>query len=638
MEKIKKIILLVFSALFLEIIFSNYTYLKCITLPHDSIPKVKFEEEYVFIDEIEYEVKNILIKYKESTGDKVKYLVSINQYGQEALDIKYPEKWDVTKKSTRINTNCVTEVHNIKISGEYKKENIESIVLNSTEVKFNLGRFALILTLIVLIILGKQYVSINMSIKWRYILILATITNMFILGIAYARNPYIDVFMDSANAQDMNLVAEALAQRQLYFTEEPDEKLLRMENPYDYSLRVENGVSYLFDATYYNGKYYTYFGITPVLLLFLPFYLLTGKFLHTYVASIFFVVIFIYLLSVLYHLILKKNISEISVTHYILSYYTLIVGCGGLMLLRGEKYDVALASALVFVLLSIIMLYGLQNTRFEKQKLFIGGVSTGLIVLSKPNFIVYYIIIFYMLINYLKNKTWKEICSKIMFFIVPLGGCAIFQMLYNFYRFDHILEFGNQYQVGANIQMFNYFSILKILKGLFAYFFTLPRINIGEFPFITIQKGVEGIGMNTHSIVDVCVGLVACPIIWIILAKKHILSRKEVKNATNSQEDNKIINIMLIVAMLNLIISTVAASINEEYLVDVRIILIGVSLLLCHQYNVRKEKIWSNLIIILCISTITIMLPISLALGHKMALNSFSYMNIFLKNIFEFWS
>lgn len=87
--------------------------------------------------------------------------------------------------------------------------------------------------------------------------------------------------------------------------------------------------------------------------------------------------------------------------------------------------------------------------------------------------------------------------------------------------------------------------------------------------------------------------------------------------------------------MLNLIISTVAASINEEYLIDVRSILIGISLLLCHQYNVKKEKICTKLIVVLCLVPIIIMLPISFTMGHKEALSQFNVMNILLKNIFE---
>ena len=57
--------------------------------------------------------------------------------------------------------------------------------------------------------------------------------------------------------------------------------LKSLSNPYDYRLRSMTlepaGVSYLWDAAYYIGRYYVYFGIVPELLFFLPYYLATGN-------------------------------------------------------------------------------------------------------------------------------------------------------------------------------------------------------------------------------------------------------------------------------------------------------------------------------------------------------------------------
>ena len=38
----------------------------------------------------------------------------------------------------------------------------------------------------------------------------------------------------------------------------------------------ETGENYLWDTAYYEGHYYVYFGVVPVLLFYLPFYLVTG--------------------------------------------------------------------------------------------------------------------------------------------------------------------------------------------------------------------------------------------------------------------------------------------------------------------------------------------------------------------------
>lgn len=56
------------------------------------------------------------------------------------------------------------------------------------------------------------------------------------------------------------------------------------ENPYDTIALQAAGIGYRADYAYHNGKYYVYFGIVPVLLLYLPYYLLTGGALQNYVA------------------------------------------------------------------------------------------------------------------------------------------------------------------------------------------------------------------------------------------------------------------------------------------------------------------------------------------------------------------
>ena len=56
--------------------------------------------------------------------------------------------------------------------------------------------------------------------------------------------------------------------------ETPDPRLLALKDPYDPQLNHDTGA--LFDASYYKGRYYVYFGITPFATVLVPGYLLTG--------------------------------------------------------------------------------------------------------------------------------------------------------------------------------------------------------------------------------------------------------------------------------------------------------------------------------------------------------------------------
>lgn len=71
-------------------------------------------------------------------------------------------------------------------------------------------------------------------------------------------NPYVQQF-------------DAFQKGQLHIDVEPEPELLELANPYDPAQR--QGIYYLWDRALYNGKYYSYFGVTPILTVYYPFYL-----------------------------------------------------------------------------------------------------------------------------------------------------------------------------------------------------------------------------------------------------------------------------------------------------------------------------------------------------------------------------
>ena len=79
--------------------------------------------------------------------------------------------------------------------------------------------------------------------------------------------------LKSMNAYEQQF--DAFLKGQLNIDVVPDIRLSIMSNPYDEGTRRTEGFSYLWDRAYFNGKYYSYFGIAPILLIYYPFYLLT---------------------------------------------------------------------------------------------------------------------------------------------------------------------------------------------------------------------------------------------------------------------------------------------------------------------------------------------------------------------------
>ena len=114
-------------------------------------------------------------------------------------------------------------------------------------------------------------------------------------------------------------MAQSILNGHLYLEyEDVDPRLSEMENPYDPQARKELGIYYHWDHAFYNGKYYMYFGIVPVVLLFLPYQLLTGNALTTYKATQIFTVGTILAIFALFDFLRKKFFPKMPFDLYLI--------------------------------------------------------------------------------------------------------------------------------------------------------------------------------------------------------------------------------------------------------------------------------------------------------------------------------
>ena len=95
-------------------------------------------------------------------------------------------------------------------------------------------------------------------------------------------------------------IVDAFEAGEVTLSQTPNADILALENPYDASQRDATGSYYLWDHLLYDGKYYSYYGIAPVLVLFLPYHMLTGYYFPTVWAVWLFAVIGIIFLTKLY--------------------------------------------------------------------------------------------------------------------------------------------------------------------------------------------------------------------------------------------------------------------------------------------------------------------------------------------------
>src|SRR5438094_562198 len=115
--------------------------------------------------------------------------------------------------------------------------------------------------------------------RWLHCTILGGVC-LLVIGV-YAYTGHSGVFESlSPNAADTyyNLLVQGFRAGQLSLKKDAPPGLVQLADPYDPSANAiyRYAIPRLHDMTYYKGRLYLYFGITPVLILFWPFVALTG--------------------------------------------------------------------------------------------------------------------------------------------------------------------------------------------------------------------------------------------------------------------------------------------------------------------------------------------------------------------------
>ena len=276
----------------------------------------------------------------------------------------------------------------------------------------------------------------------------------------------------------------------VYLAQEPSKELMNLSNPYDNTLRNAENVDYVWDMAYYNGKYYVYFGILPVLTVMAPYKFITGDYMELNIVVFIFATLTIIFIMKSIMLIFRRWFKDVPFKFLILFFVAVISG-GIIMWIcrRPITYEVAIISGYYLVIQGIFFIL----KTIEKQKvnyiyMCLACLSLALAVACRPNLLIASLLIVPVLlkifINNIKNR--ENILKNILVVAIPYGIVGISLMLYNYVRFDNIFEFGAQYQITVNDMRNLGNRIMTIPIGLMSYLFKIPTI-ISQFPFAQIS-------------------------------------------------------------------------------------------------------------------------------------------------------
>lgn len=275
---------------------------------------------------------------------------------------------------------------------------------------------------------------------------------------------------DSKHVDQYELTADSILQGHFYIDyDDVDEKLLAMDNPYDPTARKEQGVEFHWDNAFYKGRYYMYFGVVPVFLLFLPFRILTGAVLTAYHATQVFVAIGIIGFLILFKKLSRLFFSDIPFVVYLLGAVSFSCMSFWYATSAPAMYCTAISAAICMEIWSMYFfvkaVYNNSSVNRSITFAFLGSLFGALSFGCRPTIALANIIVIPLVIVFLKNNTVTfKLILKLILAAVPYIVMAVLLMMYNYVRFDNPFEFGQAYQLTVADQS-QYGGIASILNS-----------------------------------------------------------------------------------------------------------------------------------------------------------------------------
>ena len=275
-------------------------------------------------------------------------------------------------------------------------------------------------------------------------------------------------------------LGHAFLQGQLSLLEQPDPRLAALGNPYEYSQRKD--IPYHWDASYYEGKYYLYWGPVPALVS-AGIEAIAGS---PPSASLLVVIPYLCLLAVATGLLF--NLSDaLGPSLRTTAWCFILIGFFNLPMLftigQPRHYQASIMFG-QFFLLGGVLAFVLYTRRCRPSWLAVSAAAWGLAFGSRHNLAVSIIVYLTFAACWLwRDRASASFLSRLGILAAPVALCLLGLGLYNFARFDNPLETGMTYQLTIpEFRQISY-SADYIPSGLYSYLL-YPLTGSDVFPFI----------------------------------------------------------------------------------------------------------------------------------------------------------
>jgi tetratricopeptide (TPR) repeat protein len=357
--------------------------------------------------------------------------------------------------------------------------------------------------------------------RWAHKAMLAAVCALIIAGYGWsAMSGVWESWGSHASESYYNLLVQGFRAGQLNLKREAPSGLAQLSDPYDPTANSEyrlTGDHPLQDLSYYKGKLYLYFGVTPALILFWPYAVLTGNYLlHKDVVVIFCAMGFLAGVGLLYAL-WRRYFATVSfgavvagtVALGLAAYTPVILPCS-------DVYEVAIGAGYALTMMSLAAVWRALNDPARRGWwLAAASLAYGLALGARPSLLFGAVILLVPVM-----QAWRERGRLGMTLLAAVGPVVLIGlglMLYNLLRFDNPLEFGQRYELTSYGEDRQQHFSLNYLWFNFRVFFLAPAHWCGWFPFVQniavppLPKG--------YVEVDRAFGVLSnTPVVWLALA------------------------------------------------------------------------------------------------------------------------
>lgn len=358
-----------------------------------------------------------------------------------------------------------------------------------------------------------------------------------------------------------------------------------LPNPYDPAQNKYFRWHGFQDYSYYKNKIYVYYGVSPVLFLYLPFRLITGLFIPDNFA-IFFFSICSFLTSFFILMLLREkyfNSVPVSIFHFLL--FVLSVSNIAPFLLRcGAVYEVAISSASFFMLFSILMFFlAFQEDKVKQDLILLGSIFLGLAVCARFYYIFSSVLVLSLILQRIKkanDQSSEQLLIKNL--INPFIIMVTILFLYNYVRFDNFFDNGNRY--GLNGFLPKLFYPQALFSNFYDYFLKPPVLG-HQFPFIFMDYWHPGFYMYEN--LERIVGLFYIFPLVIILIPFFIMKEKYFNESFPLFE----FKLLFCICFVNLVLLLLFQYVTMRYVGDfIGFLILSTYIVFLHLYNFYQKN------------------------------------------------